>query len=136
MKTLNVKPTMLFEIEDFAVLAVDFSVPMRPYTCLFKPEQGVHPCSEKVDVILFPKEIQKSYHSALHGFFENFRRFEGCVSLYFHDVQLEFFSKGEARQLNEVYDSSAEVFYDFIHDGQSLQFLVDEGKLVFWTQDL
>ena len=120
MKTLDVKPTMLFEIEDFAVLLVDFSVTMRPYTCLFKPEQGMHTSSKKAGVILFPKEIQKSYHSALHGFFEEFRRFEGCVSLYFHDVQLEFFSKGEARQLNEVYDSSAEVFYDFVYDGQSL----------------
>jgi hypothetical protein len=51
-------------------------------------------------------------------------------------VQLELFSKREVWQLYEVDYSSAEVFYDFIYDGQSLQLLVDEGKLVFWTQDL
>jgi hypothetical protein len=133
MKTLNVKPPMLFEIEDFAKFMVDLSVTMRPYACFFEFEQRVHASSEKTGAIFFPDEIQKGFHSVLHGFFEEQGRFEGCVSFYFHNVHLEFFSKGEARQLNEVYDSSAEVFYDFIHYGQSLEFLVDEGKLVFWT---
>ena len=133
METLDVEPTMLFEVEDLTVLLIDFSVTMRPHTGFFKLEQRVHTSSKKMGVIFFSEEIQKGCHGVLHGFFEEFRRFERCVSLYFHDVQLEFFSKGEARQLNEVYDSSAEVFYDFIYYGQSLQFLVDEGKFVFWT---
>ena len=120
METLDVEPSVLFKVKDFAEFLVDFSVTMRPHTCLAEPKQGMHPCSEKMGVIFFSEEIQKSCHGVLHSFFKNFRRFEGCVSLYFHDVQLEFFSKGEARQLNEVYDPSAEVFYDFIYDGQSL----------------
>ena|SRR3989304_2489008 len=136
METLDVEPPVLRKGEELAEFLVDFSVTMRPHTCLFKPKQGVHACSEKMSVIFFSEEIQKGCHSVLHGFFKELRRLEGSVSLYFHDMQLEFFSKGEVRQLNEVYDPSAEVFYDFIHYGQSLQFLVDEGKLVFWTQDL
>jgi hypothetical protein len=136
MKTLDVEPPVLVEVEDFAEFMVDFPVAMRPNACLVKPKQGMHSCPEKMCTIFFSKEIQKSCHGVLHGFFEEQGRFERSVSLYFHDVQLEFFSKGEARQLNEVYDSSAEVFYDFIHDRQSLQFLVDERKLVLWTQDL
>ena len=120
METLDVEPPMLFEIEDFAVLLVDFSVTMRPHTCLAKREQRMHPCSEEMGAIFFSEEIQKGCHGVLHGFFEEFRRLERCVSLYFHDVQLEFFSKGEARQLNEVYDPSAEGFYDFVCDGQNL----------------
>ena len=136
MKTLDVQPAVLLKVEDFAVFLVDFSVAMRPYACFFELEEGVHACSEKMGVIFFSEEIQKSCHGILHSFFKNFRRFEGCISLYFHDVQLEFFSKGEARQLNEVYHPSTEVFYDLIHDGQSLQLLVDEGKFMFWAQDL
>ena len=117
METLDVEPTMLLKIEDFAVLLVDFSVTMRPHICLTKPKQGMHPCSEKIGTIFFPEEIQKSCHGVLHGFFEEFRRFEGCVSLYFHDVQLEFFPKSEVRQLNKVNDSSAVIFYDLVYNG-------------------
>ena len=119
MITLDVQPAVLLKVEDFAVFLVDFSVAMRPYACFFELEEGVHACSEKMGVIFFSEEIQKSYHGVLHSFFKNFRRFEGCVSLYFHDVQLELFTKGEVRLLHEVDDSAAEVFYDFIYDGQS-----------------
>ena len=79
------------------------------------------------------QEVIEGNHGFLHGFLERRRRLEGVVGFQLHDVQLEFFSEGEARQLHEVGDSSAEVFYDFIHDGQSLQFFVDKRKLVFWT---
>jgi len=95
----------------------------------------MHSCSEKTSAIFFPEKIQKSCHGALHGFFEELRRFERCIRFYFHDVQLEFFAESEILQLNEIYSSSVEVFYDFVHYGQRLQFLVNEGKLVLWTYD-
>src|SRR3990170_693304 len=106
METLDVEPPVLLKVEELAEFLVDFSVTMRPHTCLFKLKQGMHPCSEEMGVIFFPEEIQKGCHGVLHGFFEEPRRLEGRVSLYFHDVQLELLSKSEARQLNEVYDSS------------------------------
>ena len=86
METLNVKPPMLLKVEELAQFVVDFSVPMRPHTSLAEPKQGMHSCSEKIRTILFSKKIQKSYHSVLHGFFEELRRFEGHISLYLHDV--------------------------------------------------
>jgi len=97
MKTLNVKPAVLLKVEDFAVFLVYFSVTMRPYAGLFKAEQGMHPRSEKTGVIFFSYEIQKSRYSVLHGFFEEFRRSERRISLYFHNMQLNFFSEGELR---------------------------------------
>ena len=57
MKTLDVKPTMLLEVEDLTVFLVDFSVAMRPYAGLFKPEQGMYACSKKMSMIFFFKEI-------------------------------------------------------------------------------
>jgi hypothetical protein len=48
-------------------------------------------------------------------------------------VKLEFFPEGEAGQLHEIDDFSAVCFYDLVYDGQSLQFVVDDGKLVLWT---
>lgn len=116
MKTLDVQPPVLFEVEDFAVFLVDFSVAMRPYTGLFEPEQRMHAGPEKVSMMFFPQVIQKSCHGILHCFFEEFRRSERRVSLYFHNVQLKFFSKSELRQLNEVNDFSAEISYDLIHN--------------------
>jgi len=77
----------------------------------------MHSCSEKMSVIVFSKKSQKSCHGALHGFFEEFRRFKGRVRFYFHDVQLEFFAESKVWQLNEVYGSSVEAFYDFIYNG-------------------
>ena len=59
METLNVKPTVLLEVEDSTVLLVDFSVAVRPHAGLFKPEQWVHARSEKMRMIVFPEEIRK-----------------------------------------------------------------------------
>jgi len=70
METLDVKPTMLLKVKDFAVLLVDFSVTMRPNACLAKPKQWMHSRSEKVSAIFLPEEIEKSCHGVLHGFFE------------------------------------------------------------------
>src|SRR4030042_3084389 len=121
MEALDVEPSVLLEVENFATFLVDFSVPMRPYTCLVETKQGVHSCPKKAGMIFFPEKIQKSCHSVLHCVFEKFRRFEGRVSLYFHDVQLELFPESEVWQLNEVYDSPVEVFYDLVHTGSNLQ---------------
>src|SRR3990172_9850403 len=85
VKTLYVEPSMLLKVEDFSVFFVDFFVSVRPYACLVKPEQGMHACSEKMSVMFFPQVTQKSCYGILHGFFEEFRRFERGVSLYFHN---------------------------------------------------
>ena len=117
MKTLDVKPPVLLQVEDFAEFLIDFSVTMRPHTCFVQSKQGMHPCSKKVGVKFCFDEAQKSCHGALHGFFKEHGRLERCVSLYFHDMQLEFFSESEVGQLYEIDYSSAVAFYDLVSNG-------------------
>jgi hypothetical protein len=40
-------------------------------------------------------------------------------------VQLQFFAKSEILQFDEIRDFSAVVLYDFVGDGQRLQFRID-----------
>jgi len=57
METLDVEPPVLRKVEELAEFLVDFSVTVRPHTCLAKSKQGMHPCSEEMGVIFFSDEI-------------------------------------------------------------------------------
>ena len=73
MVALDVDPAVLFKVKDLAVFLVDFSVPMRPYSRVFKFKQGMHARPEETGVVFFSQEIRQSFHGFMHGFFEGFR---------------------------------------------------------------
>ena len=60
MKTLDVEPPMLIEVEDIVELVVDFFVTMGPDACLAESKQRMHACPEKTGTTLFSKENKKS----------------------------------------------------------------------------
>ena len=86
METLDVKPSVLFEVEDFPVFFIDFSVAMRPNTCLVKFKKWMHSCTEKIGMELCFQKTPKRFDCVLHVFFESYRGLERFIRLYFHDV--------------------------------------------------
>jgi len=51
LEALNVKPTMLLKVKDFAIFPVDLPVTMGPNAGFFKPKQWMHTGSKEVCAI-------------------------------------------------------------------------------------
>lgn len=124
---------MSFEVENFAVGLVYLSVTVRPNACFLKFQEGMHPCSKQVRIVLALKKIVQFGNSLLHDVFEDSRGLKGFVRFDFHNVQLKFFSKSKIGFLDEIDDSSVIVLHYLIHDWQGFQFIVDHTELMFWT---
>ena len=85
MKTLNVKPSVLLQVEELAVLLIDFSVTVRPNAGLLNLKKRMHPRPEKISVVLF-KKTRNLQHALLYDALEELRRLEGFISFQLHDV--------------------------------------------------
>ncbi len=70
VETLDVEPAVLLEVEDSGEFLVDFSVAVRPYSCFFQLQRGVHSRSEEISAVLLPEERLEGGDGSLHGFFE------------------------------------------------------------------
>jgi len=114
METLDVKPAVLFEVEDFVHGSVDFSVAVRPNASFLEPEHRVHACSKESGAKFLAEKVVEGFNGFLHGFLKLYRRFKGGVGFEFHNVELQFFAEGEVWQLNEVDDFAAVFFDDFV----------------------
>ena len=121
MEALNVEPSVPSEVEDFAVGLVDLSVPVRPNSRFVEFQQRVHACSKKIRMKLTLQEILNRQDGFLHCFLKLRGRLERRFGLEFHHVQLKFFAKSEAWLFDKVDNSSMEILYDFVYNGQSLK---------------
>jgi hypothetical protein len=126
LKTLDVEPSMPFEVEDFAVSFVNLSVAMRPYTRVSKSEQRVHTSAKKVRVVFMLQEVIESKDRFLHVLLELDWRSKRRVGFDFHDVQLKFFPKREMRLLDKVDDTTVKILQNLVNDRQHFQFIVDQ----------
>jgi hypothetical protein len=125
LKALDVKPSMPFEVEDFAACFVNLSVAVRPHARVFKPKQRVHTTAEKIRFVFALQEISESQDRFLHGFLEAYWRPERRVGFDLHNVQLKLLSKREMWLLDEVDYATVKIFHDLVNYGQGFQFIVD-----------
>ena len=84
---------------------------------------------------MFSSDSVEGLNCVLHSLLKLHRRGERLVGFNFHDVQLKFLAEGELGFFDEVNDSAAFCFDDFVADWQRRQVFVYKCVFVFWSED-